>query len=168
MSEIHLDIGCGNKCKEGYVGLDKVQLPGVSIVADIEHELPVKSASCKVVRAHHVFEHVANLVGLMNEIHRVLVPNGRLEIGVPLVGCFDDKGNWVFGAGAYLDVTHIRYFSEDSFNYWTILPSGRQYVGNTDVGIKGNFKIVDRVISTCYIDMSRYSGVNMDMVMEKI
>ena len=168
MNNGFLDIGCGNKCKDGYIGLDKVQLPGVSIVADIEQGLPLKSTSCKVIRAHHVFEHVANLVGLMNEIHRVLMPNGRLEIGVPLVGCCDDKGNWVFGAGAYLDITHVRYFSEDSFNYWTILPNGRQYVGNTDVAIKGNFRIVDRVISTCYIDMSRYSGVNMDMVMEKM
>ena len=163
MGDMHLDIGCGNKCKEGYVGLDKVQLPGVSIVADIEQGLPIKSASCKVVRAHHVFEHVSNLIGLMNEIHRVLMPGGRLEIGIPLVGMMTTDKGFVFGNGAYTDPSHCRFFVIDSFNYWQ--PG---FVGNTDVGIRGNFKIISREVYQYPDDRFSYPSLNADIVLEKI
>lgn len=53
----------------------------------------------------HVIEHVANLVGLMEEVYRVCKSGAVVEIVVP----------YYTSRGAFRDPTHVRYITEDTF-----------------------------------------------------
>lgn len=127
-----LDLGCGPNKKEGYIGIDTHTYPGVDVVRDIDsHGLPFDDDSVDEIRACHLLEHCRNLIFVMNEIYRVLRPEGRLVAVVPIVEV---------GTGAFRDPTHVRYFNKDSFLYFT----GHPWVYDA-LDIRP-FKLVDRVI----------------------
>lgn len=104
-----VDLGCGDtKQFENAIGIDAWRRPGVDIVADMEDGLPFADGEIDCVFAVHFLEHVRNLVGLMNEIHRVLKPGGALHAMVP-------KASHV---NAIADPTHVRYFHRQTFRYF--------------------------------------------------
>lgn len=83
-----LDLGCGKKKHiiEGakVIGLDRFNLPGVDMVYDLEKlPLPFKDNEFDEIIAFHVLEHVSNFYPLMEELWRVLKPNGKLKVRVP-------------------------------------------------------------------------------------
>lgn len=82
-----LDIACGQRLPEGWVGMDVVPLPGVRFVHDLKSTdpWPLDDASVEEARCHHFFEHLgpAQRVRLMNELWRVLVPGGTAEFVTP-------------------------------------------------------------------------------------
>lgn len=84
-----LDIGCGpNKYKSAnpedtVTGLDVQKLPCVDVVHDLEKPLPFDDNSFDMVYSRHTIEHIHNLLQLMNEIRRVLVPDGILKLVLP-------------------------------------------------------------------------------------
>jgi SAM-dependent methyltransferase len=97
-----LDLGCGNKKQYAWsVGLDRCGHPAVDVIADLERALPLRSESFDQVFAIHVLE----LIPLMDEIHRVLKPNGVLHVLAP---------NWQF-VHAVADPTHVRFFHTQTF-----------------------------------------------------
>ena len=101
-----LDLGCGStKQLDWAIGVDRLLLPKVHLVADFEAGLPLDNDSVDQVFAVHVLEHVHNLVGLMNAIHRVLKPKGVLHVLVP---------NWQH-VNAVADPTHVRFFNVQTF-----------------------------------------------------
>jgi SAM-dependent methyltransferase len=90
--------------------MDKVALPGVDVVHDVEHvPWPFADNEFDVVRASHVLEHLRDLLVVMEEIHRVLKPAGRLVVKVP----------YYRHETAFRDPTHYRFFTERSFEYFT-------------------------------------------------
>jgi hypothetical protein len=62
------------------------------------------------VKAHHVLEHIErrDLVGVMNECHRLLAPGGELDIEVPIFPSED----------AMADPTHVSFFVSGTFDYF--------------------------------------------------
>ena len=106
---LRLDLFCGHRKREGCVGVDARPLPGVDVVADLEHGLPFADASALEIHACHGPEHVADPVRFMRECWRVLKPGGLLSIEVPSTD----------GRGAFQDPTHRSYWNENSFGYWT-------------------------------------------------
>jgi len=79
-----LDLGCGERKKEGYVTLDF--RPEVN--PDIVHNLnvfpyPFPDSYFDVIEASHVLEHLDRPFLVMKELHRILKPGGRLIIKVP-------------------------------------------------------------------------------------
>jgi SAM-dependent methyltransferase len=101
-----IDIGCGgSKQRKDALGLDRLPLPGVDVLADLECGLPLRTSSVDLVFAIHVLEHVHRLVPLMDDIHRVLKPAGVLHVMVP---------NWRF-VNAVADPTHVRFFDVQTF-----------------------------------------------------
>ncbi len=65
-----------------YVGVDMRPGPGVDRVANVEN-LPWKSASVGTVLALNTFEHVRCFWRGLDEVHRVLRPDGALVISTP-------------------------------------------------------------------------------------
>jgi len=164
MSNLMLDVGCGNRCREGYEGIDKIYFENNKHTMNVELEpLPYDDNVVDEIYCNHMLEHIQNLIFVLNEFHRVLKPSGKLEIGVPLVGAYGSGGVFIFGNGAYTDITHCRYFSQDSF---FCLEKG--FIGNTDIGLKGYFKILKREIMVESKPNGMLSGVNMNMLMEKV
>lgn len=101
-----IDLGGGLNCPSGYVGIDK---RGGHVRGDLEAPLPFLDDSIDEVRAHHVLEHIINLIPLMNECRRVLKPGGLMEIEVPKFPSFT----------CFVDPTHVRAFADGTFDYFT-------------------------------------------------
>lgn len=106
---MNLDIGCGNKKLQGYVGMDHQTREGVDIVHDIEvFPWPLESGAYEKANASHVMEHIKPwlLVSVMNEAWRVLEAGGEITIRTPYGAAFD------------FDPTHTIRFQESSFAYF--------------------------------------------------
>lgn len=78
-----VDIGCGTRKVRGAIGVDTLPVPGVDVVADINHGLPFRESSVDVVYCYHILEHVDDFLGTMNEIWRVCRPGGLVFVKVP-------------------------------------------------------------------------------------
>ena len=102
-----LDFGAAHNKPDGYLGVDLHDADLVGDVLDVLSKLP--DDSCGVIRAVDFLEHVTDKVRLMNEIHRVLAHGGMLLSLTPSTD----------GRGAFQDPTHIAFWNENSFWYYT-------------------------------------------------
>lgn len=108
---ILLDLGCGPYKAEGHVGIDSRPLPIVDIVHDIEtFPYPFDDGACDGIRAHHILEHIRpqKTVEVFNELWRIMVMGGDLDISVPYAG----SNNF------WQDPTHCNGFIELTFWYF--------------------------------------------------
>jgi SAM-dependent methyltransferase len=104
-----LDLGCGRRKKPGRIGIDRVDMPGVDIVADIEEGLGFLPADCvDEIHCRSVLEHVDNFERLLADMVRVLKPQGRARVYVP------HFSNPYY----YSDYTHKRFFGFYTFYYF--------------------------------------------------
>jgi 2-polyprenyl-3-methyl-5-hydroxy-6-metoxy-1,4-benzoquinol methylase len=62
-----------------------------------------------VIRAVDFLEHVPDKVAVINELYRMLAPGGVLLSMTPSTD----------GRGAFQDPTHVAYYNENSFWYYT-------------------------------------------------
>ncbi len=110
-----VELGSGAKGPEKRIAIDKVDLPGVDIVADLENGLPfLPDRSVDEIHCRSVLEHIQNFEGLMGEIVRVLKNDGTAHVFVP------HFSNPYF----YSDYTHKRFFGLYSF-YYFVRPEGQ-------------------------------------------
>lgn len=106
---IALDLGAGRRARPGYYALDQVELPNIDILADLNQPLAGLPDNCaRSVFTSHVLEHVPDFLGLLNEIHRITQPDGKVEVVVPH---FSNPYH-------YSDPTHVRTFGLYSFFYF--------------------------------------------------
>jgi SAM-dependent methyltransferase len=104
-----IELGCGARKKEGRIGIDTVDLPGVDIVADLEKGLPfLPDNSIDQIHCRHLLEHIRNFESLMAEMVRVLKKDGTAHIFVPHFS----------NPHYYSDYTHTRFFGLYSFYYF--------------------------------------------------
>lgn len=109
-SPLIVELGCGPTKHEGRIGIDRLDLPGVSIVADLEQGLPFfPDNSVDIIYSKSFLEHINNLEGLMHDIWRILKPTGRKKLFVP------HFSNPYY----YSDYTHTRFFGLYSFQYFS-------------------------------------------------
>lgn len=101
-----IDLGGGVDGKDGYTTID---LEDANIIHDLNNGIPLPDNSCYVVRARHILEHLKNPLFIMGEIHRVLAHGGWAFIQVPSTD----------GRGAFQDPTHVSYWNQNSFWYYT-------------------------------------------------
>lgn len=133
-----LNLGCGRDVRPGYCNVDRVPLPGVDVVLDLERPLPFPDGAFDKIYSSHVLEHVEAFFALMAELHRVCATGGRLELYVPHLSFF----------GAYTDPTHRRFFGYHSFDY---LSAGGDYNFYTPV----RFRIRRREIRFYWVNNGR-------------
>lgn len=109
-NKIKLDVGCGNKKRPGFTGLDKINLKGVDLVCDLDKEgIPLKDNSVGEIHTRHFLEHVSDLVKVMDEFWRISCNRGKLIVVVPYYNSI----------GAFTDPTHKRFFAYRTFDYFT-------------------------------------------------
>ncbi len=107
---INLDIGCGQNKKLGFKGLDKMKMINVDIVCDLEKEkIPLEDCSVQEIYSMHFLEHTNNLIQVMDEIWRVSTNGARIVLAVPYYNSI----------GAFRDPTHKRFFTYNTFDYFT-------------------------------------------------
>lgn len=107
--KVRIELGCGPNKKEGFIGIDFLQLPGVDHVANLEEGLSfLADESIDEITSSHVLEHIENFEFLMREIHRVLKHDGTHSVVVPYF-----SNPWY-----YSDHTHKRFFALYSFEYF--------------------------------------------------
>ena len=103
-----LNIGCGNKRKEGFTGVDKFPCEAVDILADINDRLPFEVDMVEEIWLDNVIEHVADIPHLMHEMHRICKHGAIISIITPH---YTSPSSW-------RDPTHLHhlsYFSMDHF-----------------------------------------------------
>ena len=104
-----LELGCGPNKTPGRIGIDRIDLPGVDIVADIDQGLGfLPDGSVDAIYSESFFEHVSNLEALVREVARVLKPDGY---------------NWLFvphfsNPYYYSDYTHKSFFGLYTLRYF--------------------------------------------------
>jgi predicted O-methyltransferase YrrM len=106
-----LDVGCRDRKEINWLGIDWKLHPGVDIVHDLEKfPYPIPDESCITIKAAHVAEHIAPRVffGWMDEMWRMLKPDGQLVLSAPYAGSI----------GFWGDPTHINGITEVTFQHF--------------------------------------------------
>jgi len=104
-----LDLGCGNKKRDGAVGVDFND----RTAADIVHNLnsfpyPFEDASFDEIYIDNTLEHLDDVMRVMEEVHRICRPNGLVKVIVP----------YFRSLYAFTDPTHQHYFAVNSFAFF--------------------------------------------------
>jgi O-antigen biosynthesis protein len=103
-----LDMGGAHNPEPGYLSVD--QYKPADLVGDVFDVLGgLHDNSVGVIRAVDFCEHIEDKIRLWNEFHRVLAHGGMVLSLTPSTD----------GRGAYQDPTHVAFYNENSFWYWT-------------------------------------------------
>ena len=125
---VAIDLGCGSRKKSGLIGIDRHTAEGVDIVSDLENGIPLENDSVDKIYATYFLEHAGNLIFVFQEMYRVLVDGGVVELLVPYYNSIN----------AFKDPTHRNFFTEDTFRYFS-----RDKWYGSDYGINTDFSVVD-------------------------
>ena len=105
-----LELGSGEKKWPGRICIDRLDMPDVDIVADLEEGFPfLPDNSVDAIHSKSFLEHIDRFDFLMQEIWRVLKPTGRKFLYVP------HFSNPYY----YSDYTHKRFFGLYTFEYFS-------------------------------------------------
>jgi ubiquinone/menaquinone biosynthesis C-methylase UbiE len=108
-----LNLGCGYDIRNGYINLDRFDFPGVDIVYDLEKlPLPFDDEEVVEIICRDILEHL-EYIQIMKEFYRILAFGGKLKIRVPH---FTSANN-------YIDPTHKKLFSIQTFDYFIKTPN---------------------------------------------
>ena len=126
-----LDVGCGNDKIRGSIGIDFA----AAADSDIHHDLgvfpyPFEDNRFDVIFCRNVVEHVPDIVGLMEELHRIGRPGADVLITTPHFSSLY----------AYQDPTHVRHLAYESFDYFS------ERTRHSNFYTHCRFEIVDRRI----------------------
>ena len=128
------NLGCSDSHCKGFTNVDLV--PPADVIADLNKQWPWESDSVERIRGWDVIEHLQDKSFTMNEVWRVLIPGGLLDIVVPTTD----------GRGAWQDPTHVSYWNRNSFFYYTADDPHRERFGEA-YGITARFEVVSEVQS---------------------
>lgn len=104
-----LNLGAGSMPEAEYHNVDRVQLPGIDTVHDLNIvPWPWADGSAEEVKAVDVFEHVDDPLHFMAECWRVLATGGELYIHT----------SYIHEPGSFTDPTHKRFCTFETFDYW--------------------------------------------------
>ncbi len=106
---LRLNVGCGVDIKPGYVNADRVALRGVDVVCDFTHRpFPFRENSFDEIYMSHILEHLPDTIKTMEEVHRIAKPGSTVVVKVPHYK----------SSNAFKDPTHVRFFHEETFDYF--------------------------------------------------
>jgi len=104
-----LDLGCGNKKRDGAVGVDFNDRTAADVIHNLnKFPYPFDDSSIDEVYLDNTLEHLDDVIRVMEEVHRICRPGGMVKVIVPYF-----RSVW-----AYIDPTHKHYFTVESFSYF--------------------------------------------------
>ncbi|MBL8379796.1 MAG: methyltransferase domain-containing protein [Burkholderiales bacterium] len=106
---VRIDLGCGARKEEGFIGLDRSPAAGVDIVADLDADLPLADDCVDCLVASHSLEHVRDLMHAIREIYRVC----RHGAAICIVAPYNEQKLSL--ANPY----HLGAFNEHTPRFWT-------------------------------------------------
>lgn len=110
MKIVKIHFGCGKSKLPGHIGVDIQRLPGVDVVSDLEKPgWPFRDSCVDECVMRNILEHLENTIVVMEEIWRICKVGGLVHIWVPYYN----------SPGAFQDPTHVRFFTERTFDYFT-------------------------------------------------
>jgi SAM-dependent methyltransferase len=122
-----VELGGGINPKDGCnINLD---LEDGNFRWDLNNGIPLDDNSVGAIWASHILEHLHDKHMIMKEIHRVLVDGGWAFIQVPSTD----------GRGAFQDPTHVSYWNENCFWYYTRKDKAA-FIRNNDIRFQ-SFKL---------------------------
>lgn len=105
-----VDLCGGHNAPRGFHVLDRVLPHGApGTQCDLNGRWPLEDSSVGVLRAFDALEHLQDPMFTMREAWRVLAPGGFLLVMVPSTD----------GRGAFQDPTHVSFWNENSFLYYS-------------------------------------------------
>lgn len=121
---LRIELGCGSTGVAGAIGVDARRTVQTSAVCDVRHSC-FRSGIADEVYSFCVLEHLDDPYQLMDEVVRILKPDGRAFLRVPNIGTFS----------SHLDTTHRfladlkiwRGIMEGYFESVTVVPEGTKY-----------------------------------------
>ena len=127
-------FGCGKHKVEGFIGVDKLVLPSVDIVHDMNiFPYPFSDNSVDEVLLFNIIEHLPDTVRVMEEIWRICKNAGIIKISVPYYN----------SPGAFQDPTHLTFFTEHTFDYFT--QDGKTSLSHYNYYSRARFHIISVV-----------------------
>lgn len=125
-----IDIGYGNVCKAGFVGIDYAKYNSdVKYVVNLnKSKLPFKDNSIDEAYCSHVLEHLDNPMEMVSEVHRVLKKGSKFIIKVPY---FANTASHKPNHKNYWNLGCIDYFNGDyheAYPKWSKVNFGHRWV----------------------------------------
>jgi SAM-dependent methyltransferase len=104
-----LDVGCGINKRPGSIGIDRNPSTAADVICDLDHfPYPFADRAFDELYAIHVIEHVTDVIGTMEEFHRLVRPGGLIRIETPHYTDFS----------SFCDPTHKHHLTSYSFRYF--------------------------------------------------
>jgi len=104
-----LFLGPADRKPPGYLGMGNTEGPGVDIVGEVSQGIDLADSSVGVIQVVDFLELIPDKVALFNELYSVLAHGGMLLMLTPSTD----------GRGAFQDPTHVAFYNENSFWYFT-------------------------------------------------
>lgn len=121
-----LNLGAGRNPVDGYVNVDRADLPGIDVVHDLESfPLPFDDDTFDEIVGVDLIEHITDALGLMAELWRIAKPGAVCMFGLPY-GSSDD---------AWDDPTHVRPYFINSWSYFS-----QPVYWRADYGYRGDWQ----------------------------
>ncbi len=102
-----LNLGAGLDIRKDFDNQDYKKHNGINLIFDLEKiPYPIESNTYDFILCNHIIEHIENIFGLFNELHRIAKPNAIIKIEVPHFST-----NF-----AFTQIDHKHFFGLDSLN----------------------------------------------------
>lgn len=82
-AKVKLDLGCGDRKGEGWIGIDINSAYNPDIIYDLNMGLPFFKYYADLILLNNSLEHIHDPMFLLKECHRVLKEKGEIEIIIP-------------------------------------------------------------------------------------
>lgn len=152
MSDLKLNLGCGDTRMPGYVNVDKYGTFGPDILADLEVvPWPFENDSVADVQLIHALEHMGQtteqFLNIMKELYRVCRHGARITIKVP-----HPRSDGYLG-----DPTHVRPITPAVLNLFS-MEENRNFIerGWPNTRLAMHLNVDFRILSIAYTPTTRW------------